>query len=75
MRQIEQIRHQIMQNKRKSIFTLHLDGPADSLPPVKKDRNATIDSESNFSLFPLISAADESKQTRSPSDADWTDPR
>lgn len=54
MSKIDQIRHQIMQGKRRSIFTLKLDPPTDFPSASKKERNATIDTESNFSLFPLI---------------------
>lgn len=59
MHKIEQIRQQILQAKRRSIFNLKpLEDTLDCLPPVKRDRNATIDSESNFSLFPLLAIPD-----------------
>jgi hypothetical protein len=72
MNKIEQMRQQIMQGKKRSIFTLKpLEEVNDFLPPLKRDRNATIDSESNFSLFPLISITDGTREKRSPSDNDF----
>lgn len=58
MSKVEQIRQQIMQGKRRSIFTLKLDQPSQFPSANKPERNATIDSESNFSLFPLITSTE-----------------
>jgi hypothetical protein len=65
MNKLEQIRNQIIQSKRRSLFTLKpIEDSLDLLPQGKEERTATIDSESNFSLFPLIAISDECGERR-----------
>lgn len=60
MNKIEQIRNQIIQSKRRSVFSLKpIEDSLDFLQQSKNERTATIDSESNFSLFPLIAISEE----------------
>lgn len=60
MNKLEQIRNQIIQSKRRSLFTLKpIEDSLDLLPQGKEERTATIDTESNFSLFPLIAISDD----------------
>jgi len=64
MIKMEKIRNQIIQNKKRSIFSLRSLEQGFELELVKPcDRNTTIDSESNFSLFPIL----DSTQQNSPS--------
>lgn len=71
MNKLEQIRNQIIQSKRRSLFTLKpVEDSLDLLPLGKEERTATIDSESNFSLFPLIAISEECGERRRQGNSD-----
>jgi hypothetical protein len=64
MIKMEKIRNQIIQNKKRSIFSLRSLEQGFDLELAKPcDRNTTIDSESNFSLFPILDSMQQNNHS------------